>query len=78
VARDYYEEAECICEQLERSGRSDLADEIRDTMEQGSTATEILMALRWKLDQALAAESGLGLAEARMRSLKQGLDDVLK
>jgi hypothetical protein len=46
-------------------------------MEAGSTGTEILMALRWKLEQSLAAESDLGTAAVKMRSLKEGLDAAL-
>ena len=77
MASDYYAEAEAVCQDLESAGRSDLAEDLRDAIASGSTATEILMALRWKLEQSLSAESDLGRAEARMRLLKEGLDEAL-
>ena len=63
--RDYYAEAESVCEELEGAGRSDVADDLRAAMEAGSTGTEILMALRWKLEQSLASESDLSLGYDR-------------
>jgi hypothetical protein len=78
MSRDYYAEVEEICEDLERSGRGDLADDLRGAVEAGSTATEILMAVRWSLEKMLAAESELGGLEPRMRSLKEDLEVVLR
>ncbi|MDE0887789.1 MAG: hypothetical protein OSB70_19925 [Myxococcota bacterium] len=77
MARDYYAEAEAVCEELEGLGRSDVADDLRAAIEGGSTATEILMALRWSLEQSISAEIDLGSAEVKMRSLKEGLDAAL-
>ncbi|ANM30463.1 hypothetical protein ABI59_14125 [Acidobacteria bacterium Mor1] len=78
MARDYYAEAEVVCQDLERSGRPDLAQGLRDAKARGSTATEILMGLRWKLQQALEEEAGLGSAEVSVRALKKSLDEVLQ
>ncbi len=78
MARDYYAEAEAVCQELESAGRADLAADLRAAVEAGSTATEILMALRWKLEESLAAESDLGRAESSMRALKEGLDEALR
>ena len=77
MARDYYAETRAICEELQAAGREDLADELRDALQSGSTATEILMDLRWNLKKALTEESDLGGTKEKMRSLKEGLDQVL-
>jgi hypothetical protein len=77
VARDYYAEAEAVCEELEGVGRSELADELRGALEAGFTATEILMALRSKIEEVLSAEADLGSARGSMRTLKAGLDEAL-
>ncbi len=78
MARDYYAEARAICEELQAAGREDLAEDLREALESGSTATEILMGLRWNLEKALAEESDLGETKEKMRLLKQGLDRVLE
>ena len=78
MARDYYAEARAICEELQAAGRDALAEDLLEALEGGSTATEILMGLRWNLQKALAVEVDLGRARKKMESLKEGLDQVLK
>ncbi len=47
---DHYKEAEEIAEALRKEKLESIADEIIKAMEEGSTGTEIFMALRWNID----------------------------
>lgn len=77
MARDYYGEARAIADELDASGHSATAADLRGAIEAGFTSTEILMALRWHLRNALAEECDLGGAREKMRSLEQGIDQAL-
>jgi hypothetical protein len=54
---DYYAEAEAIAQILAGHGLSTEATSLRDAIESGSTATEILMALRWRLSELVRTGS---------------------
>ena len=54
---DYYAEAEAIAQVLASRGLGAEATSLRDAIESGSTATEILMALRWRLQEFVRAGS---------------------
>jgi len=49
MGSDYYGDAMEIAEALASEGRAPEAEAIRTTVSQGSTATEILMGVRWHL-----------------------------
>jgi hypothetical protein len=49
MSEDIYKESSHIADLLDRDGHKGSAQEIRDAMDYGSTATEILMQLRWRL-----------------------------
>ncbi len=54
MARDYYQEAETLARFLELEGDHRGALSIRSAIEDGSTATEILMALRFRAQEIIA------------------------
>ena len=53
VTFDHYKEALALSEELRRQRIDDFADQIIRAMEQGSTGTEIFMALRWNIENLL-------------------------
>ena len=68
MARDLYNDAFELAEQARDAGHPDWAGRLEDTIESGSTATEILMGLRWVVGEILSAITDLppetrGLAE---------------
>ena len=48
---DVYANAKWLCGHLEARGQTQPADELRIAIAAGATGTEILMALRWHLQQ---------------------------
>ncbi|GLI34120.1 hypothetical protein [Desulforhabdus amnigena] len=50
---DFYSKAREIARKLEKENLTDQASKVVDAISAGSTATEILMILRWELDQVL-------------------------
>lgn len=55
MARDLYNDAFELAEQVRDAGHPNWAVRLEDTIESGSTATEILMGLRWVISELLAA-----------------------
>jgi hypothetical protein len=78
VTRDYYGEGHALGADLWEAGYKQWADKIDFVIKSGSTATEILMGIRWTLDQLLASELNLpsDLSE-RAADLKRGIDAAL-
>jgi hypothetical protein len=76
--QDIYKESSHIADLLEREGLKSSAQEIRDAIDYGSTATEILMELRWRL-RALRDTRMLEdeLSRQRLRRLLLRLDVLL-
>lgn len=76
---DYYAEAKAIAQILASRGLGTEAASLLDAIESGSTATEILMALRWRLSELVRAESLPDEFTAnRMRKLITMLDKELR
>ena len=78
MAIDYYAEAGEIARCLERDGLARDAQNLRDAISDGSTGTEILMALRWhlqRIDKARPATSPETLGQ--IRSLAAAIGAVL-
>ena len=76
---DYYTEARLIADAIGDQGHAEMATTLRDAVEYGSTATEILMALRYRLTELVA--SGVlvdPLTIARSRRLIAALDEELR
>ena len=75
---DYYTEAELIAQTIASQGHVQEARLLRDSVECGSTANEILMALRFRL--AALDASGImrdALTVERVRRLVAALDNEL-
>lgn len=77
MSYDYYTEAEKISATLQEEGLNDWADQILNTMKEGATATEILMMLRWRLENFLVSPSGSTNVIAHAEQLHQKIDAAL-
>lgn len=76
---DYYKETRSIFEGLKNLGQRRWVDLINRKIEAGTTATKILMGLRWALQGCLKARgSELGDVEKRMLRLVSEIDGALK
>ncbi len=75
---NYYDEAFAIADALAAAGLVSESKAIRDAIESSSTATEILMRLRWQMQQIHAAKKSLFLdTPRRIESLISALDREL-
>ncbi len=78
MAIDYYANARRIIECLKAAGRKVDADSLIEVMAAGSTATEILMGLRWHLKRIDADGQPADLdCKQQIRTLISQLDKVL-
>ena len=76
---DYYTEARLIADAIGDQGHAEMATTLRDAVEYGSTATEILMALRYHLSELVASGVHVDpLTMARSRRLIAALDEELR
>jgi len=76
---DYYGKGEAVAQRLEIEGLDQYAKGIRDAIRGGSTATEILVALRWQLRKVLDCGEKLGDQEMIMvKELVEKIDDILE
>ena len=75
---DYYAETTRIIDALASEGLSAEGRPLRDVMRDGSTATEILMGVRWHLQEIARANTIISLNTMRaVRELIAELDKVL-
>ena len=78
MAIDYYAEADEVMNELDAEGLTVEAESLRNIIAGGSTATEILMGLRWELRQIDDANKVADMtAKRRIRKLIAELDRVL-
>jgi hypothetical protein len=78
MAPDYYAEARDIARSLDQANLKNEAQCLRDAIDNGSTATEILMALRWQLKRVDQANLIISLeVRDRIRHLAAELASVL-
>ena len=76
---DYYEEARKISRALKKDGQNQWADLIIEKIEAGSTATEILMGVRWAVQESLKTRKDkMGEIDKTMLSLVAKIDGALK
>lgn len=76
---DYYLTARKIATELSQTGYSDWGARIINAIEAGSTATEILMGVRWHLDQFRELKFPISpVLESKISSLLVELDNLLK
>jgi len=75
---NYYNDAFGIADALAAEGLVTESKAIRDAIESSSTATEILMRLRWQMQQIHAAKNSISLdTRRRIESLIAALDREL-
>jgi hypothetical protein len=75
---NYYNEAFEIADALAAEGLVTESESIRDAIESSSTATEILMRLRWQMQQIHAVKTPILLdTRRRIESLTAALDREL-
>lgn len=74
---DYYAEAKRVAATLEKEGFADWAAKISSSIEDGVTATEILMMLRWNLGLFLEAHVGSDSAIGSATELFHQVDTAL-
>lgn len=77
MSYDYYAEANRLAAMLSNECLNDWAKKISSPMEEGVTATEILMMLRWNLGNFLSAEVGSEEVMVCAKELYQRIDDAL-
>ena len=77
MSYDYYAEAKYLAETLKEEGFGDWALRILSAMEEGVTATEILMMLRWNLENFLKSQSGSEKVIDRAKQLNKKIDAAL-
>jgi hypothetical protein len=76
---DFYKEARSISSALKSQGQNQWANLLIKKIEAGSTATEVLMGLRWVFQECLKTrDSKLGDIEKRMLGLVSKIDGALK
>jgi hypothetical protein len=78
MTRDAYAEARDLGTALQRSGVEGWAEKLDGQVAAGSTATEILMGLRWVLEQLDAVEDLEPALRRRARMLRTGITDLLR
>jgi hypothetical protein len=79
MSRDYYGEARALGADLWEAGYRQWADKIDSVIDGGSTATEILMGLRWTLSQLLVSEPGLpSELSTRADTVHREIDSALR
>lgn len=75
---DYYQEAKEIAGLLKRNGERKWADKIIESIEAGATGTEILMGVRWNIQECLKTRrTKMEYLDKRMLSFVARLDRVL-
>lgn len=78
MARDYYAEAHEVAERLAESNQREWSDRIAQVIEEGFTATEILIGIRFQLGELLASDALLSedtmvLADDLRRAVEEAL-----
>lgn len=78
MARDYYVEAKELAALLERGGLPQEAEALVRAISDGSTSTEILMTIRWRLERIDTPEFKLtSEIRARVRDLRRAIAGAL-
>lgn len=77
MSYDYYQEADELIKMLSASSLEKYGEALQKAMDEGSTGTEIFMALRWNLDKILSEASTNDLIEAKTQKLRDEIDKAL-
>ena len=74
---DHYKEAQSIISMLQGTSLSIYSEKLKDSMEKGSTGTEIFMALRWNIERLLKEKNLNRSVRDRAQRLWEELDKSL-
>lgn len=74
---DHYKEADEIIKELHRLNYAEEADCLQESMDRGSTGTEIFMALKWNLNKQLVELQLPELLRAKAKKLIKELESQL-
>jgi len=78
MSRDLYADGYEVAEQLREAGLLEWSQRVASAIENGFTATEILMGLRWQLEQVLGSEVDLPSETAALaRKTARAVGEVL-
>lgn len=78
TGRDFYAEASELADALADLNEEECAARIKDAIDGGSTASEILFDLRWEFDQLLERGGTTDRSlNARVAELRQAIDAAL-
>ena len=79
VKFDFYLHAHRIADDLGKHGQREWKKSIEDAIADGSTSTEILMAIRWNLQKCLKEKGLISLRlKKQITDLISKIDDVLR
>jgi hypothetical protein len=78
MVSDPYQTAANITDALRASGMNDWASKIDDIVFGGSTSSEILMGLRWALDDLLTLQSLPFNLRNQVQELRDTVDELLR
>jgi hypothetical protein len=75
---DHCMEAKELASLLTKEGIGEYSDKLVDSIEQGSTGTEILMALKWHIERILVLDSISDMSKQKAKRLLRELDKSLR
>ena len=75
---DYYEEASSLASLLTKDGEDKYATKLNEAIEQGCTGTEILMALKFNIEEILKLSSISEASKKKATNLYDKLVEVLQ
>jgi hypothetical protein len=75
---DHYEEAKFLIEELSGGPLKNYAIILQNSIDEGSTGTEIFMALRWNLDKLLKEVNCSDSIRVKVSRLREELDSALR
>ena len=78
MSYDYYAEARKLAQLLKDEGLNERGEKVLSSLEEGFTATEILMVIRWNLNELLSTELGSAEARSCARRLAEKIDIIMK
>lgn len=79
MTRDYYGESRALGADLWEAGYKEWADKLDAVVQSGSTATEILMGIRWTLVQLISSHPNLPEElSARVADLEREISATLR
>ena len=75
---DHYQEVKSIIAMLQGTSLCSYGDKLQNAMDEGSTGSEIFMALRWNIQKLLKEEDLDDLTKVKAKRLWEELDKALQ